>query len=59
MPVEDKKVMQFAMPIKFSKSKAEYKFVGKNIGEDTISTMKNLGYSDEEIQNLKNKDVFK
>ena len=59
MPVGDKKVRQFSMPIKFSKSKAEYKHVGKTIGEDTNSVMKSLGYSDEEIKNLSNKDVFK
>ena len=59
MPLGDKKVRQFSMPIKFSKSKAEYKHVGKTIGEDTNSIMKSLGYSDEEIKNLSNKDVFK
>lgn len=59
MPVEDKKVKQFSMPIKFSKSKPEYKYVGKKIGEDTNSIMKSLGYSDKEIKDLKNKDVFK
>lgn len=59
MPVGDKKVRQFSMPIKFSKSKPEYKHVGKTIGEDTKGIMKSLGYSDEDILKLESEDVFK
>lgn len=59
MPVGDKKVRQFAMPIKFSKSKAVYNHVGKNIGEDTLNIIKELGYSEEDYKKLKEKDVFK
>lgn len=59
MDLEDgKKVRQFAMPIKFSKSKPQYKFIGKKLGLDTISIMENLGYNREEIEKLKEDGLF-
>lgn len=59
MDADGEKIKQFANPIKFSKTKPEYKFVGKKIGEDTEDIMKELGYTDEEIKKLKGMDVFK
>ncbi|RVU54254.1 CaiB/BaiF CoA transferase family protein [Anaerosphaera multitolerans] len=60
MPVgEENTVKQFAMPIKFSKTKACYKHVGREIGNDTTEILKSLGYSNNEIKELKNKNVFK
>lgn len=52
-------VKQIASPIKFSKTKMIYKHAAKEIGKDTIDVLKNLGYTEKEIENLKNKDVFK
>lgn len=59
MEVGGKKIKQFASPIKFSESKQEYKFPGKKIGSDNIEILKKLSYSDEEIENLKEKGTFK
>lgn len=54
-----KKIRQFAMPIKFSESKAQYNFAGREIGIDTKDVLKSLKYSDEKIKELEEKDVFK
>ncbi len=59
MEVGDKKIKQFASPIKFSESKQEYKFPGKKIGSDNMEILKKLSYSDEEIENLREKGTFK
>ncbi len=59
MDADGEKIKQFANPIKFSKTKPEYKFVGKKIGEDTEDILKDLGYTEEEIKKLKDMDVFK
>lgn len=59
MDCEGKKVRQFAMPIKFSKSLPEYRHTGKKIGADTEEIIKSLGYSDIEFENMKKNDVFK
>lgn len=59
MPVGDKKIRQFAMPIKFSKSKPVYNYVGKEIGSDTFEIIKELGLSEDDYKNLENKGVFK
>ncbi len=59
LDVDGEKVKQFASPIAFSKTKQEYKFAGKVIGEDTKDIMLKLGYSEAEIDEFKNKDVFK
>ena len=59
MECEDKKVRQFAMPIKFSKSKPSYNFVGKKIGTDTEEIIESLGYSRTQFEEMKNNDVFK
>lgn len=53
------KVKQYKFPIEFSVSKPVYNHVGKKIGEDTNKIMNSLGYSEEEINILKNKGVFK
>lgn len=54
-----KTVRQFAMPIKFSESKAIYKFAGKEIGSDTEDILKKLNFDDKKIDEMKSKDVFK
>lgn len=59
LEVDGKKIKQFASPIAFSKTKQEYKFAGKEIGEDTEDILDKLGYSKERIEELKAKDVFK
>lgn len=59
LDVDGEKVKQFASPIKFSRTKQEYKFAGKTIGEDTADIMRKLGYSEDEIEEMKNKGVFK
>lgn len=56
--VAGKKVRQYALPIVFSKSKPEYRHVGKQIGADTEKTLLNLGYSKAEIDELSAKGVF-
>lgn len=55
----DKSYRQFANPIKFSVSKNRYDHVGYEIGKDNLNVLKNLGYSEKEIEELANKDVFK
>ncbi|MGO1581102.1 MAG: CaiB/BaiF CoA transferase family protein [Peptoniphilaceae bacterium] len=54
-----KTIKQFAMPIKFSKSKAVYKHPGREIGSDTKKILFKLGFSEKEIKKLENKNVFK
>ena len=53
------KVKQYKLPIEFSCSKAVYNHVGKKIGTDTEKILQKLSYSKEEINELKNKGVFK
>ncbi|MGI5949206.1 CaiB/BaiF CoA transferase family protein [Peptoniphilus sp.] len=59
LDVDGEKIKQFASPIAFSKTKQEYKFAGKKIGEDTEEILKSLGYSEDKIKELKDLDVFK
>lgn len=59
MDVDGQKVKQFANPLAFSKTKPAYKFAGKEIGADTEDILRDLGYSKEQIENLRAKDVFK
>lgn len=59
VPAPDgKKLTQIACPIKFSKFKPEYKRCGCKLGEDTLLIMKSLGFSDSEIESIKEKGVF-
>jgi len=53
-----KTVRQFAMPIKMSESKVEYRYAGRQIGYDTNSILKELGYKDDEIAKLAEYGVF-
>lgn len=55
----NQKYKQFANPIKFSESKNRYDHVGYETGRDTKEILKNLGYSENEINELNNKNVFK
>ncbi len=55
---QDTRVRQFAMPIKFSKTKPQYKFIGKKLGQDTLSIMEDLGYNEEEIEDFKKDGLF-
>lgn len=60
VPCEDgsvKTIRQYAMPIKFSESKAQYNHVGRELGYDTQEVLKSLGYSDEEISDME-EEIF-
>ena len=48
---------QIASPFKFSKCKAEYRHVGVKIGEQTEIVLKDLGYTEQQIEKLKNDGV--
>ena len=50
---------QFANPIKLSKTPAIYDHPGKEIGIDTEKILKSLKYTDEEIKEMQERDVFK
>lgn len=50
---------QFANPIKLSKTPAAYDHPGKEIGIDTEKILKSLNYTDEEIKEMEERDVFK
>ena len=52
-------VKQLACPIKLSVTPPEYKFAGYPVGYHTEEIMKKLGFSQEEIRGLEEKDVFK
>jgi alpha-methylacyl-CoA racemase len=49
---------QIATPIKFSACKPEYKHVGGKLGMNTLEVLKELGLSEHEIHQLKEKGVF-
>jgi len=53
-----KTVRQFAMPIKLSECKVEYRHAGRQIGYDTNAILKGLDYSDDEIDRLSGYGVF-
>lgn len=50
---------QFANPIKFSVSNNRYDHVGYEVGRDTEDVLEKLGYTEIEIKQLSEKDVFK
>ncbi len=54
----EKKVRQFAMPIKLSESKVEYRHTGKEIGYDTFDVLKKYGCSEGELEKLAFDGVF-
>lgn len=56
---EDVAVKQLACPIKLSVTPPEYKFAGYPIGYHTEEIMIKLGFSQDEIRGLGEKDVFK
>lgn len=49
---------QVAFPIKFSKSEARYTHTGCEVGSHTQQALKDAGYSEEEIQQLADAEVF-
>ena len=57
--VGEKTTKQFANPVKLSKTPATYDHPGREIGVDTEKILKSLNYTDEEIDKLREKDVFK
>lgn len=59
LTVEVEGVRQFAYPVKFSRTPATYRHGGKALGADTDDVLGELGYSPEEIQELKEKGVTK
>ena len=48
---------QIASPFKFSRCKAEYRHVGVELGEQTEMVLKNLGYTEHQIEKLKSDGV--
>ena len=48
---------QIASPFKFSRCKAEYRHVGAELGEQTEMVLKNLGYTEQQIEKLNNEGV--
>lgn len=51
-------VRQYAMPIKFSKTKAQYNRPGREVGYDNYEILSSLGYSKSEILDLEKRSVF-
>jgi len=49
---------QIGCPIKFSTASPQYKHNGSHVGEHTMDVLYELGYSNEEIEQLKEKGVF-
>lgn len=49
---------QIACPIKFSSGTPQYKHIGCQLGEHTMDVLKEIGYSIQEIEQLKEKGVF-
>ena len=48
---------QIASPFKCSICKAEYRHVGAELGEQTEIVLKNLGYTEQQIEKLKKEGV--
>jgi alpha-methylacyl-CoA racemase len=48
---------QIASPFKFSRCTVEYRHVGAELGEQTEMLLKNLGYTEQQIEKLKNDGV--
>lgn len=48
---------QIASPFKFSTCKAEYRHVGAELGEQTEMVLKDLGYTEQQFEKLKNDGV--
>lgn len=57
--IGNKKSLQFKNPIKLSESPSEYHHPGREIGSDTESVLKSMGYGESKIEELKERDVFK
>jgi len=55
---EGKPITQIGLPIKFSNYSPEYKWAGPCLGEDTMEIVASLGFSDEEIQQMKSNKIF-
>ncbi|SHH50450.1 Crotonobetainyl-CoA:carnitine CoA-transferase CaiB [Anaerosphaera aminiphila DSM 21120] len=55
---EADEVRQYAMPIKFSKTKAQYNHLGRKVGYDNFEILSSLGYSESEILDLEKRSVF-
>jgi crotonobetainyl-CoA:carnitine CoA-transferase CaiB-like acyl-CoA transferase len=49
---------QIGRPIKFSQNEAEYRHVGKSSGADSDAILSEIGYSEAEIETLRQAEVF-
>jgi len=55
---EGKPITQIGLPIKFSDYSPEYKWAGPCLGEDTMEIVASLGFSEDEIQQMKSNKIF-
>ncbi|MBU3915167.1 CoA transferase [bacterium] len=57
VPVGNTTQKQMAFPIKFSRTKPQYRFGGASLGEHTLEILSQTGYSDNDIDTLKSQGV--
>jgi crotonobetainyl-CoA:carnitine CoA-transferase CaiB-like acyl-CoA transferase len=55
---DGKPITQIGLPIKFSDYSPEYRWAGPSLGKDTMGIVESLGFSDEEIQQMKSNKIF-
>lgn len=51
-------ITQIGLPIKFSDYSPEYTWAGPSLGKDTVEIVASLGFSDEEIRQMKSNKIF-
>lgn len=59
LPNSTQKVKQLGHGVKFSKTPITYRHAGYPIGYHTKEVMEQLGYSEDDIKNLKEKGIFR
>ncbi len=50
--------LQTANPIKFSSAQPRYRHIGASLGADTLSILHEIGYTDNEVRDLQQANVF-
>ena len=51
------KFKTFGLPVKFSKTKCEIRKSSPKLGEDTVALMKEVGYTQEEIDKMIEEEI--